>query len=100
MSAGSIRLEALEGKLAADGSSSDGPRNHPLHECLVVPQGRLNVEVAGDVTTLPKDDTCAADSGLPRRSLNYGDELARFMVAVTPPRLRDGPHPCGHHPDV
>jgi transcriptional regulator with XRE-family HTH domain len=85
ISAGSGRIEVLEGVVDPGGRSSDEPRAHPSDACVVVLAGRLDVEVDGTTTALAQGDSCSFDSRLPHRYLNPGPDPARFIVSVTPP---------------
>ena len=85
VSAGSGRLEVLEGFLAPHAASSAEPWSHPSEECVTVLEGRLVAEVADQVHTLETGDSCHFDSRLPHRYVNPAGTPARFLVAITPP---------------
>ncbi|MYW62938.1 cupin domain-containing protein [Streptomyces sp. SID8379] len=85
VSAGSARLEVLEGVLEPGGASSREGFSHPSEECVVVLSGRLVVEAGGGRHELGPGDSCTFDSRVPHRYLNEGGDPARFLVSVTPP---------------
>jgi transcriptional regulator with XRE-family HTH domain len=85
LSPGHGRLEMLEGTLEPGGASSAAPWSHPSEECVLVTDGRLVIEVAGERYELEPGDACYLDSRLPHRYLNEGDGPVKFLVGVTPP---------------
>jgi quercetin dioxygenase-like cupin family protein len=85
ISAGSARIEVLEGVLEPGGTSSEEPYTHPSEECVVVLSGSLVVEAGDGRHALGPGDSCTFDSRIPHRYVNDGDGTARFMVSVTPP---------------
>ncbi|WP_328630378.1 helix-turn-helix domain-containing protein [Streptomyces sp. NBC_00356] len=85
VSAGSARLEVLEGTLEPGGASSDARYSHPSEECVLVVSGSLVVEAGDGRYELGPGDSCTFDSRVPHRYVNEGDEAARFLVSVTPP---------------
>jgi quercetin dioxygenase-like cupin family protein len=85
VSAGRGRLEVLEGTLPAGAASNPEPWSHPSEECVLVTEGKLVVEVAGDEYHLDSGDSCYFDSRLPHRYLNPGGGTAVFLISITPP---------------
>ncbi|MGW6355726.1 helix-turn-helix domain-containing protein [Streptomyces sp. NPDC055092] len=85
VSAGSARLEVLEGTLEPGGASSEERYSHPSEECVVVLSGSLVVEAGDGRHELRPGDSCTFDSRVPHRYVNEGSEPARFLVSVTPP---------------
>ncbi|MET8468124.1 XRE family transcriptional regulator [Streptomyces sp. NPDC006422] len=85
VSAGSARLEVLEGTLEPGGASSEARYSHPSEECVLLLTGRLVVEAGDGRYELGPGDSCTFDSRVPHRYVNEGEEPARFLVSVTPP---------------
>jgi transcriptional regulator with XRE-family HTH domain len=85
ISPGSGRIEVLHGELGPHSVSAPEPWAHPSEECLVVLSGGLIVEVAGHDYELAEGDSCYFDSHLPHRYRNPHEEIAEFIVTVTPP---------------
>ncbi|RIK17776.1 MAG: XRE family transcriptional regulator [Acidobacteria bacterium] len=85
LSAGTGRIEVLEGLLDPHGSSSPTPWTHPSEECVTVISGRVRAEINGEDFILSEGDSCSFDSRLPHRYINDGDAPARFILAITPP---------------
>ncbi|MFJ9176195.1 helix-turn-helix domain-containing protein [Streptomyces sp. NPDC102360] len=85
VSAGSARLEVLEGTLEPGGASSDERYSHPSEECVLLLSGSLVVEAGDGRYELGPGDSCTFDSRVPHRYVNEGGETARFLVSVTPP---------------
>jgi quercetin dioxygenase-like cupin family protein/DNA-binding XRE family transcriptional regulator len=85
ISAGRGRLEVLEGTLPPGASSVPEPWSHPSEECVLVTEGKLVVEVAGDEYHLDTGDSCYFDSRLPHRYLNPAGKTAVFLLSITPP---------------
>lgn len=85
ISAGRGQLEVLQGTLSAGAASSPEPWSHPSEECVLVTQGELVVEVAGDEYQLDSGDSCYFDSRLPHRYLNPAETTAVFLLSITPP---------------
>jgi transcriptional regulator with XRE-family HTH domain len=85
LSAGNGRIELLEGCLDPGGSSSEEPWSHPSEEVVVVIEGVLLVEVAGERHRLGLGDSCSFDSRCPHRYVNPGPGRVRYLVAITPP---------------
>lgn len=84
-SPGGARLEVLEGELEPGASSSDEPWSHPSQECVVVQAGVLIVHVGQHRHALYEGDSCTFDSTIPHRFSNESDQIARFLISVTPP---------------
>jgi transcriptional regulator with XRE-family HTH domain len=84
-SSGSGRLEVLEGRLEPGAVSAEAPRGHPSEECVVVLTGRLTVEVGSELLVLDAGDSCHYDSTVPHRYRNESDDVATFMICITPP---------------
>jgi transcriptional regulator with XRE-family HTH domain len=85
ISAGSGRLEMLEGILEPHAASTPELWGHPSEECAVVTAGCLVLELAGQHHELEAGDSCHFDSHLPHRYVNPSEEPVRFLVAITPP---------------
>ncbi|MFB9835093.1 helix-turn-helix domain-containing protein [Actinoallomurus acaciae] len=85
LSPGHGRLEMLEGTLEPGGASSATPWSHPSEECVLVTEGRLVIELAGERHELESGDACYLDSRRPHRYLNESDGPVKFLVSVTPP---------------
>ncbi|MFJ8925947.1 helix-turn-helix domain-containing protein [Streptomyces sp. NPDC102364] len=85
VSAGSARLEVLEGTLEPGGASSDARYSHPSEECVLLVSGSLVVEAGDGRYELGPGDSCTFDSRVPHRYVNEGAGTARFLVSVTPP---------------
>jgi quercetin dioxygenase-like cupin family protein len=85
ISAGRGRLEVLEGTLPAGAASAAEPWSHPSEECVLVTEGKLVVEVAGEEHHLDSGDSCYFDSRLPHRYLNPAETTAVFLISITPP---------------
>ncbi|WP_306319128.1 MULTISPECIES: helix-turn-helix domain-containing protein [unclassified Streptomyces] len=85
VSAGSARLEVLEGTLEPGGASSERPYSHPSEECVLLLSGSLVVEAGGGRHELGPGDSCTFDSRVPHRYVNEGEGTAQFLVSVTPP---------------
>nr|WP_042181488.1 cupin domain-containing protein [Kibdelosporangium sp. MJ126-NF4]CEL13134.1 transcriptional regulator, XRE family [Kibdelosporangium sp. MJ126-NF4]CTQ98823.1 transcriptional regulator, XRE family [Kibdelosporangium sp. MJ126-NF4] len=85
VSAGTGRIEVLEGLLEPGAASSETGWSHPSDECVVVLTGRLVVEVDGDRHVLRTGDSATFDSRSPHRYLNETSKPVRFLLAVTPP---------------
>jgi transcriptional regulator with XRE-family HTH domain len=68
-----------------------GPGEIPLvhytntEECLVVLEGRLEVEIGGETYQLDPGDTVYFEGALLRRMAVVGDARARYFSVVTPP---------------
>ncbi|TCP45764.1 XRE family transcriptional regulator [Tamaricihabitans halophyticus] len=78
-------LEVLRGRLRPGAVSSAQEHRHPAHECVLVEQGTLTVQVETEELTLGQGDSCAFDSRRPHRYLNRTDEDVSFLVFATPP---------------
>ncbi|MFI5662791.1 helix-turn-helix domain-containing protein [Streptomyces sp. NPDC051684] len=85
VSAGSARLEVLEGTLEPGGASSEERFSHASEECVLLLSGSLVVEAGDGRHELGPGDSCTFDSRVPHRYVNEGEEAARFLVSVTPP---------------
>lgn len=85
ISAGSGRLEVLEGVLQPGGASAEELWAHPSEECAVVLDGTVTVEIGTARHELGPGDSCSFDSRFGHRYVNTGDAPARFIVTVTPP---------------
>jgi transcriptional regulator with XRE-family HTH domain len=85
ISPGKGRLEMLEGTLDPGGASSAEPWSHPSEECVLVTEGRLVVEVAGERHELEPGDACYLDSRRPHRYLNESRAVTKFLIGITPP---------------
>lgn len=85
ISAGTGKLEVLEGTLEPGAVSSEDPWSHASEECVVVTTGVLIVEVDGQEHRLEAGDSCYFDSRLGHRYRNSGDTAAVFLLAITPP---------------
>lgn len=85
LSPGFGKLELLEGFLPAGGSSVAEKWSHPSEECVLVLEGRLQVQVADDTYDIGAGDSCYFDSRLPHAYCNPTREPVRFIVAITPP---------------
>jgi transcriptional regulator with XRE-family HTH domain len=79
------KLEVLEAAIEPGAVSADARRSHASEECVLVLSGRLRVEVGKDGYDLAAGDSCHFDSMIPHRFVNPHDEVARYLVAVTPP---------------
>lgn len=78
-------LEVLVGSMLPGGVSHKTPWTHLSEECVIVTKGKLTVEVSGVAHELEVGDSCHFDSRLPHRFANSTDEVAEYVVAVTPP---------------
>jgi transcriptional regulator with XRE-family HTH domain len=85
ISPGNGQIEVLHGKLSPHSASAPEPWAHPSEECLVVLSGGLVIEVAGRDYELAEGDSCYFDSNLPHRYRNPHEEIAEFIVTITPP---------------
>ena len=85
ISAGSPRLELLEGVLRPGDSTSRRPLSHPAEECALVVSGRVVLEFGGAAYELEAGDSCTFDSRVPHRYVNRSREPATIMMAVAPP---------------
>lgn len=85
LSAGTGKIEVLEGLLEPGAASSEEPWSHPSEECVVVLTGRLVAEVDGARHELRAGDSATFDSRSPHRYLNETAKPVRFLLSITPP---------------
>lgn len=85
VSAGSSKIEVLEGTLEPGAVSSDTGWSHPSDECVLVLTGRLTLEVDDERFDLKPGDSASFDSRNPHRYLNESAKPVRFLLSVTPP---------------
>jgi transcriptional regulator with XRE-family HTH domain len=78
-------LEVLSATMAPGDVSAAEPRGHESTECIVVLEGEVAVEVAGQRHVLLARDALTFNSRLPHRFCNETTEPAAYLLAVTPP---------------
>ncbi|AXH95754.1 helix-turn-helix domain-containing protein [Ornithinimicrobium avium] len=82
---GNGKLEVLHGRLQVGEASSEDPWSHEAVECAYVLSGQLTVEVDGEVHTLGPGEAVTLLSTSPHRYVNRGEDVAEYLLSVTPP---------------
>lgn len=79
-------LEVLFAAFAPGGSTGPEPYTHgDAEEVFVVLEGRVELEVDGEISVLGEGDSAHYRSSLPHRAANVGPTEARVLYAMTPP---------------
>lgn len=78
-------LEVLSATMLPGSVSASEARGHESTECIVVLEGQVVVEIDGGRQVLVAEESLTFDSRLPHRFCNETDEVARYLLAVTPP---------------
>ncbi len=66
------------------GTSGQKNMHHPGDELIIVLEGLLRVNIAGDIYTLSKGDSLSFKSHLPHRWDNIGEQDARIIWTLSP----------------
>jgi transcriptional regulator with XRE-family HTH domain len=79
-------LQVIVGELDVGGSTGDEPYTHgDSEELLVVLEGVVHLQLAGDVFELSTGDSIDYRSSAPHRLTNAGDDTAEVMWIISPP---------------
>lgn len=78
-------LEVLRATMKPGDVSSSEPHGHESTECIVVLEGEVTIEVAGEQHVLVAGEALTFDSRLAHRFSNRSGGLAVYLLAVTPP---------------
>jgi transcriptional regulator with XRE-family HTH domain len=79
-------LEVFVGELGPGGSTGTEPYAHgDSEELFVVLQGRVQLELGGELHELEQGDSIDYRSSTPHRISNIGDEIAEVMWIISPP---------------
>lgn len=78
------RLEMIFMYLEPGISSPDHPMPHAGDECMVVLEGKAEVEASGQHYVLEEGDSIYLTEGVPHKVTNIGDEMLVCVVGITP----------------
>lgn len=80
------RYQFFMATLAPGAASSETKVSHPLQECVLVLQGKLELELGDETFVLDEGDSVGWDGNLPHRLVSAGDDPL-VVISVTSPSM-------------
>ncbi|MEW6661592.1 MAG: helix-turn-helix domain-containing protein [Bacillota bacterium] len=78
-------MEVWMGRLAPGAVSCDTPLSHQGEECIVVLQGKMEVQLGEETHVLDEGDTIYYFGAVPHKLKSVGDQELVFLSTITPP---------------